>query len=304
MPKITVGSENGSPVELHYEVQGRGKPVLLIHGWPLNSRSWEKQIEPLVESGHQAITYDRRGFGRSTPSWDGHDYDTIAADLDALLTHLDLAGVTLVGFSAGGGAVARYIGTHGTGRVARAVLASSVTPFLHVTEGNPEGGLDDATIAHFEAGIRADRAAFVDTFLTLLYSAGANRPSARPSVSSAATWPTLLTRVPRSRDPRSSAARTSATTWPASTFRRSSSTGTPTPWCPSTSVVAARRPRSPGARSSSSREARTASTSRTPTSSTRPCSPSSPADPLSGPQAAGPTNRRDRATKGEHDDHP
>jgi len=180
MPKITVGSENGSPVELHYEVQGRGKPVLLIHGWPLNSRSWEKQIEPLVGAGYQAITYDRRGFGRSTPSWDGHDYDTIAADLDALLTHLDLSGVTLVGFSAGGGAVARYIGTHGTGRVARAVLASSVTPFLHVTDGNPEGGLDDATIAHFGAGIRADRAAFVDYFLTLLYSAGG-----QPTVSEA-----------------------------------------------------------------------------------------------------------------------
>lgn len=171
MPKITVGSENGSPIELHYEIQGSGTPVLLIHGWPLSSRSWEKQIEPLVTAGHQTITYDRRGFGQSTPSWDGHDYDTIAADLDALLTHLDLTGVTLVGFSAGGGAVARYIGRYGTSRVAKAVLAGSVTPFLHVTDGNPEGGLDDATIAHFEAGIRDDRAAFVDTFLTLLYSA-------------------------------------------------------------------------------------------------------------------------------------
>ncbi|WP_296604987.1 alpha/beta hydrolase [Nocardioides sp.] len=180
MPKLTVGAENGSPVELYYEVQGSGTPVVLIHGWPLNGRSWEKQIAALVDGGYQAITYDRRGFGHSTPSWDGHDYDTIAADLDALLTHLDLTGVTLVGFSAGGGAVARYIGRHGTSRVARAVLASSVTPFLHVTEGNPEGGLDDATIAHFEAGIRADRAAFVDTFLSLLYSAGG-----QPSVSEA-----------------------------------------------------------------------------------------------------------------------
>lgn len=171
MPKITVGSESGSPIELHYEIQGSGAPVLLIHGWPLSGRSWEMQIEPLVAAGHQVITYDRRGFGQSTPTWDGHDYDTIAADLDALLTHLDLTGVTLVGFSAGGGAVARYIGRHGTSRVAKTVLASSVTPFLHVTEGNSEGGLDDATIAHFEAGIRADRAAFVDTFLTLLYAA-------------------------------------------------------------------------------------------------------------------------------------
>ncbi len=171
MPKITVGSENGSPVELYYEVQGGGAPVVLIHGWPLSGRSWERQVTALVEAGYQAVTYDRRGFGRSSPSWGGHDYDTIAADLHALLTHLDVTGVTLVGFSAGGGAVARYISRYGTARVAKAVLASSVTPFLHVTEGNPEGGLDDATIAHFESGIRADRAAFVDQFLSLLYSA-------------------------------------------------------------------------------------------------------------------------------------
>lgn len=180
MPEITVGTENGSPIELYYEVQGSGAPVVLIHGWPLNGRSWEKQVTALVEAGYQAITYDRRGFGRSTPSQSGHDYDTIAADLDTLLTHLDLAGVTLVGFSAGGGAVARYIGNHGTSRIAKAVLASSVTPFLHVTDGNPEGGLDDATIAHFEAGIRADRASFVDTFLSLLYSA-----ASQPTVSDA-----------------------------------------------------------------------------------------------------------------------
>ncbi len=180
MPKITVGSENGSPVELYYEVQGGGAPVVLIHGWPLSGRSWEKQVTALVDAGYQAITYDRRGFGRSSPSWDGHDYDTIASDLDALLTQLDLSGVTLVGFSAGGGAVARYISHHGTARIAKAVLASSVTPFLHVTEGNPEGGLDDATIAHFEAGIRADRAGFVDQFLTLLYSAAATSTVSEP----------------------------------------------------------------------------------------------------------------------------
>lgn len=180
MPKLTVGTENGSPVELHYEVHGTGAPVVLIHGWPLSGRSWDPQVIALAEAGYQAITYDRRGFGHSTPSWDGHDYDTIAADLDALLTRLDLTGVTLVGFSAGGGAVARYIGSCGTSRVAKAVLAGSVTPFLHVTDGNPEGGLDDATIGHFEAGIRADRAAFVDTFLPLLYSAGGQPTVSEP----------------------------------------------------------------------------------------------------------------------------
>ena len=170
MSTLTVGTENGSPVELHYEVQGSGAPVVLIHGWPLDGRSWEKQVAALVAAGYQAITYDRRGFGQSTPTWDGHDFDTVAADLDALLTHLGLEGVTLVGFSAGGGAVARYIGSYGTDRVAKAVLASAVTPFLYATEGNPEGGLDDATIGHFEGGITADRADFVDHFLTLFYS--------------------------------------------------------------------------------------------------------------------------------------
>jgi pimeloyl-ACP methyl ester carboxylesterase len=170
MSTITVGTENGSPVELYYEVQGTGAPVVLIHGWPLDGRSWERQVGALVDAGYQAITYDRRGFGRSTPTWGGHDFDTVAADLQALLTHLDLAGVTLVGFSAGGGAVARYIGTYGTARVAKAVLASAVTPFLYVTDGNPEGGLDDGTIGHFEGGITADRADFVDHFLSLFYS--------------------------------------------------------------------------------------------------------------------------------------
>ncbi|MDF1479934.1 alpha/beta hydrolase [Leifsonia sp. H3M29-4] len=144
--------------------------MLLIHGWPLDGRSWERQVGALVDAGYMAITYDRRGFGRSTPTWGGHDFDTIAADLEALLNHLDLTGVTLVGFSAGGGAVARYIGTYGAGRVIKAVLASAVTPFLYVTDGNPEGGLDDATIGHFEGGIATDRADFVDHFLSLFYS--------------------------------------------------------------------------------------------------------------------------------------
>lgn len=170
MSTITVGTENGSPVELYYEVQGTGAPVVLIHGWPLDGRSWERQVGALVDAGYQAITYDRRGFGRSTPTWGGHDFDTVAADLEALLAHLDLSGVTLVGFSAGGGAVARYIGSYGTARIAKAVLASAVTPFLYVADGNPEGGLDDGTIGHFEGGITADRADFVDHFLSLFYS--------------------------------------------------------------------------------------------------------------------------------------
>lgn len=172
MPLLTVDHQGPSPVELYYEVQGSGEPVVLIHGWPLNGRSWAKQVTALASAGYMTVTYDRRGFGRSTPTWTGHDFDTIAADLDALLTHLDLRGVTLVGFSAGGGAVARYIGTYGTDRVAKAVLASAVTPFLHVTEGNPEGGLDDGTIGYFEAGVKAGRADFLDHFLDMFYGTG------------------------------------------------------------------------------------------------------------------------------------
>ncbi len=107
MPQLTVGTENGTPIELHYEDYGSGKPVVLIHGWPLSGRSWENQLPALVEAGHRVVTYDRRGFGNSSQPWGGYDYDTFAADLNAVLNHLDLREVTLVGFSMGGGEVAR-----------------------------------------------------------------------------------------------------------------------------------------------------------------------------------------------------
>ena len=110
MPTLTVGDENGSPIDLYYEDHGAGRPVVLIHGWPLSGRSWEKQVPALVEAGHRVVTYDRRGFGSSSQPWGGYDYDTFAADLDALLRHLDLRDATLVGFSMGGGEVARYLG--------------------------------------------------------------------------------------------------------------------------------------------------------------------------------------------------
>ncbi len=172
MAKVTVGSENGGPVELYYEDHGAGKPVVLIHGWPLSGRSWENQVPALVDAGHRVITYDRRGFGDSSQPWDGYDYDTFAADLDALLTHLDLREVTLVGFSMGGGEVVRYIGTYGTDRVAKAVLAAAVPPYLYKSEDNPDGGLDDATIAAFEGGVKSDRLAFLEEFTTNFFSAG------------------------------------------------------------------------------------------------------------------------------------
>ena len=172
MSKLAVGTENGAPIELHYEDLGSGSPVVLIHGWPLSGRSWESQIAPLIAAGHRVITYDRRGFGNSSQPWQGYDYDTFAADLDALLTYLDLTGVTLVGFSMGGGEVVRYLSRYGSARVSKAVLAAAVPPYLYKSEDNPEGGLDDATIASFENQVTTDRLAFLDGFTTTFFKAG------------------------------------------------------------------------------------------------------------------------------------
>jgi pimeloyl-ACP methyl ester carboxylesterase len=172
MPTIGVGTENGSPIELSYEDRGAGPPVVLIHGWPLSGRSWEKQVPALLDAGHRVITYDRRGFGSSSQPWEGYDYDTFAADLDALLGHLDVRDATLVGFSMGGGEVARYLARHGSDRVAKAVFAAAVPPYLYKSDDNPDGGLDDATIASFEDGVKGDRIAFLDGFTTSFFAAG------------------------------------------------------------------------------------------------------------------------------------
>ncbi len=172
MPQVTVGTENGNPVELHYEDVGAGSAVVLIHGWPLSGKSWEHQVPALVEAGHRVVTHDRRGFGESSQPQDGYDYDTFTADLNALLEQLDVRDVTLVGFSMGGGEVVRYIGTYGTDRIAKAVLASAVPPYLYKSADNPDGGLDDATIAQFEEGVKSDRLAFLDEFTTNFFTAG------------------------------------------------------------------------------------------------------------------------------------
>jgi len=181
MPRLAVGTENGQPIELHHTDQGTGAPVVLIHGWPLSGRSWESQVSALVAAGHRVITYDRRGFGQSSQPWDGYDYDTLAADLAALMDHLDLQGATLVGFSMGGGEVVRYLHTYGSARVARAVLAGAVPPYLYTSEDNPDGGLDDATIASFEDGVRTDRPAFLDGFTTAFFSAGKKLQVSEPT---------------------------------------------------------------------------------------------------------------------------
>jgi len=172
MPKLVVGTENSSPIELHFEDYGAGKPVVLIHGWPLSARTWENQVPALVAAGFRVIMYDRRGFGASSQPWAGYDYETLTADLDSLMRHLDLRDATLVGFSMGGGEVARYIGKHGTERVSKAVFAAAIPPYLFKSKDNPDGGLDDATIAGFEEGVKGDRLAFLEHFTKLFFSAG------------------------------------------------------------------------------------------------------------------------------------
>ena len=172
MPHVKARTDAHDQVELHYEDHGTGKPVVLIHGWPLSGRSWEAQVPALVEAGYRVVTYDRRGFGGSSQPFDGYDYDTFADDLDAVLKALDLREATLVGFSMGGGEVVRYIARHGTDRVAKAVLAAAVPPYLFKSDDNPDGGLDDATIEAFETGERTDRIAFLDEFTRNFFAAG------------------------------------------------------------------------------------------------------------------------------------
>ena len=172
MTKLTVGTENGAPVQIYFEDYGAGAPVVLIHGFPLSGRTWENQVPALIEAGHRVITYDRRGFGDSSQPWGGYDYDTFAADLNVLMEHLDLREAALVGFSMGGGEVVRYIATYGSERVSKAVLAAAVPPYLYKSTDNPDGGLDDAAITGMEDAVKADRLAFLDKFTTNFFSAG------------------------------------------------------------------------------------------------------------------------------------
>ena len=164
MPYVTVGQENNNDIDIYYEIQGTGKPVILIHGWPLSGRAWEAQVPALVDAGYQVITYDRRGFGQSSKPWKGYDYDTLADDLKVLMEALDVQDATIVGFSMGGGEVARYIGNYGSERVSKAVLASAVPPYLFKADDNPDGGLEEADIQEFLNGVRDDRIAFLNDF--------------------------------------------------------------------------------------------------------------------------------------------
>ena len=166
---IKVGQENSTPIELYYEDHGSGSAVVLIHGWPLSGASWEKQTAALLAAGHRVITYDRRGFGRSSQPAAGYDYDTFAADLDAVLTTLNLTEVSLVGFSMGTGEVTRYLGKYGAKRVRKAVLIGTLGPFLVKTSDNPEG-VDRSIFEGIKAAIKADRPAFLMEFLRNFYN--------------------------------------------------------------------------------------------------------------------------------------
>ena len=169
MSTIQVGEENKSSIELYYEDHGTGKPVILIHGWPLSGASWEKQTAALLAAGYRVITYDRRGFGQSSKPSEGYDYDTFAEDLHQLITELDLRNITLVGFSMGGGEVARYLGHYGSERVSKAVIIAGIPPFLLKTADNP-GGVEESVFDGIKKAIAADRPAFLSTFLKNFYN--------------------------------------------------------------------------------------------------------------------------------------
>lgn len=169
MPYLRVGEENSGSISLHYEDYGSGEPVILIHGYPLSGRAWDKQVPVLLDAGHRVITYDRRGFGLSSQPASGYDYDTFAADLAALMDELDLNDATLVGHSMGTGEVTRYLGKYGSTCVTRAVLVSPIPPFLLQAGDNPEG-LPKSLFDDFEKEAKADPPAWMKGFLDNFYN--------------------------------------------------------------------------------------------------------------------------------------
>ncbi|MET8482594.1 alpha/beta hydrolase [Streptomyces tendae] len=174
MGRIKVGTENSTDIELHYEDKGTGQPVVLIHGYPLDGNSWEGQVPALLDAGHRVITYDRRGFGKSSQPSTGYDYDTFAADLNTVMETLDLHDAVLVGFSMGTGEVARYLSVYGSGRVAKAVFLASLEPYLAITDDNPDGA---APLSFFEGvseAVKKDRYAFFTGFYTNFFNLDEN----------------------------------------------------------------------------------------------------------------------------------
>src|SRR6266446_8159229 len=169
MAYVTIGKENSSDIELYYEDHGSGDPVVLIHGYPLSGASWEKQLPVLLAAGHRVITYDRRGFGKSSQPTTGYNYDTFAEDLHKLVAHLELRDFALAGFSMGGGEVARYLGKYGSKGVSGAVFISAVPPFLLKTPDNPEG-VDGSVFEGIKKAVAADRYTFFTEFFKNFYN--------------------------------------------------------------------------------------------------------------------------------------
>jgi pimeloyl-ACP methyl ester carboxylesterase len=169
MNYLNVGKENSTNIDVYYEDHGTGKPVVLIHGWPLSLRSWEKQVPALMDAGYRVIAYDRRGFGDSSKPVSGYNYDILAEDLHKIITKLNLRDVTLVGFSMGGGEVARYLSKYGTERVSKAVFMAAIPPFLLKTPDNPEG-MDGSIFDGIKKAVIADRPAFLSDFFSNFYN--------------------------------------------------------------------------------------------------------------------------------------
>jgi non-heme chloroperoxidase len=195
MGKIKVGTQNSTDIELHYEDQGAGQPVVLIHGYPLDGNSWEKQTAALLAAGHRVITYDRRGFGQSSKVAGSYDYDTFAADLNVLLTDLDVRDAILVGFSMGTGEVARYVRTYGVERIAKMAFLASLEPFLLRTDDNPQG-LPQDTFDGIVTAARADRFAWFTEFYQNFYNLDENLGSRIGEDAVRASWNTATNSAP------------------------------------------------------------------------------------------------------------
>ena len=185
MPYVKTSGSN--PTDIYYQDFGKGKPVMLIHGWPLSHRMWEAQINALTDAGYRCVAYDRRGFGESGRPTAGYEYDTFASDLNDLMTQLDLRDVALAGFSMGGGEVARYIGRYGSDRVSKAMLLGAVTPFLLKTADNPDG-VDLAVFNGMIDGVKKDRVAFLANFFPAFYNHDAGADNANPDLISFSKW--------------------------------------------------------------------------------------------------------------------
>ncbi|MGJ4842860.1 alpha/beta fold hydrolase [Leifsonia sp. Le1] len=174
MAFITVGEENSTPIEIYYEDHGTGQPVVLIHGFPLDGHSWEKQSAALLDAGYRVITYDRRGFGQSSQPATGYDYDTFTADLATVLETLDVRDAVLVGFSMGTGEVGRYLGTHGSERVSKAAFLAPLEPYLLKTDENPDGAAPLEFFQGIVDAVKADRYAYFTAFYNDFYNLDEN----------------------------------------------------------------------------------------------------------------------------------